>query len=68
MWQLLQVLRPCKQGKTVKFYRAVDLVDILQEKHSSDGINRFKTFLKKYDLLIIDEVGFVPFNQTGAEL
>lgn len=58
----------CRQGKTVKFYRAADLVDILQEKHNAGGIKRFRSILKKYDTLIIDEVGFVPFNQTGSEL
>jgi len=61
-------IEACRQGKTVKFYRAADLVDILQEKHSLGTIKRFRSILRRYDVLIVDEVGFVPFNQTGSEL
>lgn len=49
----------CRQGKTVQFYRASDLVAVLQEKFASGVISRFR---------VLDEVGYVPFSQTGSEL
>ena len=58
----------CRQGMDVQFFRAADLVSILQEKFSEGLITRFRSKLRKLDMLILDEVGYVPFNQTGAEL
>jgi DNA replication protein DnaC len=58
----------CRQGLEVQFYRAADLVAILQEKFADGLLSRFRNKLRKLDLLILDEVGYVPFNQTGAEL
>lgn len=58
----------CRQGKAVQFYRASDLVAVLQEKFTSGTVSRFREKLKKADLLILDEVGYVPFSQTGSEL
>lgn len=58
----------CRRGKTVQFYRASDLVAVLQEKFAAGTLSRFRDKLRKVDLLILDEVGYVPFSQTGSEL
>lgn len=58
----------CRRGHTVRFFRVPDLVTILQEKHQNGTLARFQRELATCDLLILDEVGFVPFHQTGAEL
>lgn len=58
----------CRQGRAVQFYRASDLVAVLQEKFAAGTITRFREKLRKLDLLILDEVGYVPFSQTGSEL
>ena len=58
----------CRQGLSVQFYRAAELVAILQEKFSEGMLTRFRSKLRKVDLLILDEVGYVPFNQVGSEL
>lgn len=58
----------CRRGKAVQFYRASDLVGVLQEKFAAGTLNRFREKLRKVDLLILDEVGYVPFSQTGSEL
>ena len=58
----------CRQGYDVRFFRVSELVAKLQEKHSSGTLMRFHKDLMKCDLLVLDEVGFVPFHQTGAEL
>ncbi|MNJ35194.1 Chromosomal replication initiator protein DnaA [compost metagenome] len=58
----------CRRGKAVQFYRASDLVAVLQEKFVAGTLSRFRDKLRKVDLLILDEVGYVPFSQTGSEL
>ncbi len=58
----------CRKGMNVQFYRAAELVSILQEKFAEGLITRFRSKLRKLEMLILDEVGYVPFNQTGAEL
>jgi DNA replication protein DnaC len=58
----------CQRGKAVQFYRASDLVAMLQEKFVAGTLSKFRDRLRKIDLLILDEVGYVPFSQTGSEL
>lgn len=58
----------CRQGHAVQFYRASDLVALLQEKFATGMLSRFREKLRKMELLILDEVGYVPFTQTGSEL
>ncbi|ARU59975.1 ATP-binding protein [Tumebacillus avium] len=61
-------MEACRQGHNVRFYRVSELVGKLLERHESGTLTRFHKELMKCDLLILDEVGFVPFHQTGAEL
>lgn len=52
----------------VRFYT---LKDLMEEMILSDDENRFEYFLKKllkHDLLIIDELGYLPFNPKYANL
>lgn len=57
-----------RQGKLVRFFRVADLVSILQYKYGDGTLARFRRKLAKADLLILDELGYVPFHQTGSEL
>lgn len=61
-------IEACQQGKKVKFYKACDLVETLELKHLEGRSAHFRKTLMKYDLLIIDEIGYIPFSQTGSEL
>ena len=58
----------CTKGKEVRFFRAVELVNIMLEKHKTGTLARFLRELQKCELLILDELGFVPFHQDGSEL
>lgn len=58
----------CRRCKSSQFYQTSDLVAILQEKFAAGTVSLFREKLRKVDLLILDEVGYVPFSQTGAEL
>lgn len=61
-------IEACRKGISVQFYRVSELVDILKDKYSQGSIRRFKSILKKNELLVLDEVGYVPFDQLGSEL
>lgn len=58
----------CRQGHEVRFFRVHDLVALLQEKYQAGALTRFRRELQKAELLILDEMGFVPFHKDGAEL
>lgn len=58
----------CRRGYEVRFFRVHDLVAALQDKYQSGTLSRFQRELQKAELLILDEMGFVPFHKDGAEL
>lgn len=58
----------CRQGYGVRFFRVADLVSLLQQKYAEGRIGAFRKELAKNDCLILDELGYVPFHETGSEL
>lgn len=58
----------CQRGHRVRFFTATSLVTQLLEHREDKQLLRLKKQIEKLDLLIIDELGYVPFNKTGAEL
>lgn len=58
----------CRKGKTVKFYTASSLVNLLEEAKANHALAKVMHAILKPDLLIIDELGFVPFSENGARL
>ena len=58
----------CRQEYSVRFFRVADLIATLQQKYTEGTLVRFRRELLKADLLILDELGYVPFHQTGSEL
>jgi len=61
-------LAACQQGYRVRFTTAAALVNELLEARDEKRLLRFQKLLTKQDLLIIDELGYVPLSKTGAEL
>jgi DNA replication protein DnaC len=57
-----------QKGLSVGFYTAAALVHELLEAHDEKRLLRLQRQLAGYKLLIIDELGYVPLSQTGAEL
>src|SRR5271169_976065 len=58
----------CQQGKRVRFWRVTELITQLMEAREERQLTRMKTQLAKLDLLILDELGYVPASKLGAEL
>ncbi len=58
----------CRQGKRVRFYTAAGLINDLLEAQAQLRIGKLDASLARYDLIILDELGFVPFSKEGAEV
>ena len=61
-------LAACEQGRRVRFYTAAGLINELLEAQEAHRLSRLETWLMKQDVIILDEVGFVPFSQRGAQM
>lgn len=61
-------LEATKQKRRVLFTRAADLVRQLVEARDARELGRLQRRLLTLDVLIIDELGFVPFDRVGGEL
>lgn len=61
-------LSACRLGHKVRFYNAAALVNDLTLAQDEHRLQRFITPLLKYKLLILDELGFIPFSPGGAQL
>ena len=57
----------CRQGKRVRFYTAANLSNELLEAQSQLRLSKLEASLARYDLIILDELGFIPFSKEGAE-
>ncbi|GEB78580.1 IS21-like element helper ATPase IstB [Sporolactobacillus inulinus] len=57
-----------QNGYQVKFITATDLVEELVMAYEEQKLNAFEKRWLKFDMVIIDELGYVPFSKTGAEL
>jgi DNA replication protein DnaC len=58
----------CAQGRRVRYFTTIGLVTHLLEKREERNLGRFQKQLERHDLLVLDELGYVPFTKTGAEL
>jgi DNA replication protein DnaC len=57
-----------RQRRRVLFVRAADVVRSLLEARDSRELGRLQRRLQQVELLILDELGFVPFERAGGEL
>ena len=58
----------CAQGRRVRFYGVTRLVTELLEARENRKLERLMGQLEKLQVLILDELGYVPFSKAGAEL
>src|SRR5262245_17187168 len=58
----------CGRGKRARFFRVTELATQLLEAREERVLSRLQAQLARLDLLVLDEFGYVPASQTGAEL
>ncbi len=61
-------LAACREGQRVRFYTAASLVNKMEEARQTHRLDRFLNQLDRTDLLICDELGYLSFSRSGAEL
>jgi len=59
------VIRAKARGR---FYNLVDLVNQLEQEKAAGRSGRLVEKLLRYDLIVIDELGYLPFSQSGGQL
>ena len=57
-----------RHGKRVRFYSTVDLVNALEQEKTQGKAGRIALSLLRMDLVILDELGYLPFSQAGGAL
>jgi DNA replication protein DnaC len=58
----------CSQWRKFRFFRVTELVTLLFEAKEERHLLRLRQQLAKLDLLVLDELGYVPASKAGAEL
>lgn len=61
-------LAACREGRKVRFFAVTSLVTQLLEGREERRLERMLKLLGRQELLILDELGYVPFTKAGAEL
>ncbi|MFT0174841.1 IS21-like element helper ATPase IstB [Paraburkholderia mimosarum] len=55
-------------GMRVRFYSTVDLANALEQEKAQGRAGRIAASLLRLDLVILDELGYLPFSQAGGAL
>ena len=61
-------LEACRQGHKVRFYTAARLVNELILAQDEHRLNQFTASALKLNLIVLDELGFIPLSDVGAQL
>lgn len=57
-----------RHGQRVRFHSTVDLVNALEQEKAQGKAGRIANSLLRMDLVILDELGYLPFSQAGGAL
>lgn len=61
-------LEACRQGHRVRFFQVATLAAELQAAQDEHQLHRYLARFAKLDLVILDELGYLPLGKSGAEL
>jgi DNA replication protein DnaC len=57
----------CRRGYKTKFFTAASLANAYLEAREERQITRLENHIRRSDLIIVDELGYLPLDRTGAE-
>jgi len=57
-----------RHNKRVRFYSTVDLVNLLEQEKATGKAGKLAFSLLRMDLVILDELGYLPFSPSGSAL
>lgn len=58
----------CRQGKRVRFFTATELASEMEAANDSHQLHRYLRRFAAHDLVLVDELGYVPISAQGADL
>ena len=58
----------CQAGKRVRFCTAASLVNELIAAQQEGTLHRLERQWRRWDLVILDELGYIPFSTSGSQL
>ena len=58
----------CHQGRRVRFFTATELTCELQEAQDQHNLHRYLRRFAKWEVVVIDELGYLPISESAAEL
>lgn len=61
-------LKACQERRKVRFFTAASLANLLLERNNKGTLTAFMNGLKKAELIVLDEFGFIPLHKESAEL
>lgn len=61
-------IEACNRGMKVGFYRTANLVNQLSDAKKAGNLSKLFNNLRKLDLLICDEWGYVPMDRASAQI
>jgi DNA replication protein DnaC len=61
-------LAACRQGQRVRFYNTAALVNELILAQEQHRLPKFLATALKQNLIVLDELGYIPFSTSGAQL
>jgi DNA replication protein DnaC len=61
-------LTACRQGHKVRFYNAAGLVNELILTREEHRLSKLLATMLRHHLIVLDELGFIPFSPAGAQL
>jgi DNA replication protein DnaC len=61
-------LSACQHEHRVRFFTAAELANVLVEAKEQGKLARKLEQLARYELIVLDELGYVPFDKLGADL
>ena len=61
-------LAACRQGKRVRFFGVASLVNDMLAANRDLRLSRFIKPLTRLDLVVLDELGFLPFSKDGGQV
>jgi DNA replication protein DnaC len=65
----IAIARSCiRRGARGRFYNVVDLVNRLESEARGNRQGRLAEYLTRMDFVVLDELGYLPFAQTGGQL
>jgi DNA replication protein DnaC len=65
----MAIARSCiRGGARGRFYIVLDLVNRLESEARAGRQGRLADYLARMDLVVLDELGYLPFAQTGGQL